>query len=313
MPGGSPAKRALRIAGGLALLAVVGGFVGPEQLLAALRGVHPGTYALAVLVSILSNLLSAVRWAYIARALGLTAPTAQLVPMYARAMTSNTLLPGATVSGDLLRSYELSRLGNPLLESTASVGFDRLSGLWTLCVLSLIAAAIAAAGGIALPHVERAGTVLWTYGVALGAITVAPFLPWPVRTLRRLSSPLAHRLADLWDRLHDPRSGLRRRLVRSLGLSFGVQVLSASALAIGARALGVEGSWTILFAAAAPIFLMASLPLGIAGFGTRELAAVAVLGVAGVPADLAAGTGLLYGICGVIQGVLAAPMFLARR
>jgi len=76
--------------------------------------------------------VSAARWAYIARALSLTAPTLPLVTMYARGMTSNTLLPGATVSGDLLRSYELSRLGNPILESTASVAFDRFSGLWTL-------------------------------------------------------------------------------------------------------------------------------------------------------------------------------------
>ena len=313
MPGGGAARRALRIGGGLALLALVAWFVGFERLVAALRSVDPATFGLAVAFSILSNLASAARWAYIARALGLVAPTSRLVLMYARAMTSNTLLPGATVSGDLLRSYELSRLGNPLLESTASVGFDRLSGLWTLCVLSFMAAGLLTLGGATLAELGDARAVLWTYGIALGAITIAPFLPWPVRTLRRLRSPIAHRLVDLWDRLHAPGSVLKRRLVRSLGLSFVVQLLSASALALGAGALGVGASWLVLFAAAAPIFLMAALPLGVAGFGTRELAAVAVLGLAGVPADLAAGTGLLYGICGVVQGILAAPLFFARR
>ncbi len=58
---------------------------------------------------------------------------------------------------------------------------------------------------------------------------------------------------------------------------------------------------------------MAALPVGVAGFGTRELAAAAVLGAAGVGTDQAVATGLLYGVLGVIQGVLAAPLFLVRR
>ncbi|MEO8038795.1 MAG: flippase-like domain-containing protein, partial [Betaproteobacteria bacterium] len=129
-------RLAARIAGGLALLALVAWIVGPQRLLDSLARTDPARFALALLIAIASNIVSAARWAYIARALGLTAPTLPLVAMYARGMTSNTLLPGATVSGDLLRSYELSRLGNPMLESTASVAFDRFSGLWTLCVLS---------------------------------------------------------------------------------------------------------------------------------------------------------------------------------
>jgi hypothetical protein len=120
----------------------------------------------------------------------------------------------------------------------------------------------------------------------------------------------AERIADLWSRLHDPASGLKRRLAKSLALSMVVQVLSATAMAACAWSLGVEVPYVMMLAAAAPIFVMAALPLGIAGFGTRELAAVAVLGLAGVPADLAAGTGLLYGLCGVVQGMLAAPLFL---
>ena len=41
----------------------------------------------------------------------------------------------------------------------------------------------------------------------------------------------------------------------------------------------------MILAAAAPIFIMAALPLGVAGFGTRELAAVLVFGFLGVPGD----------------------------
>lgn len=303
-------KLAARIAGGLALLALVAWIVGPQRLADSLARTDPARFAIALLLAIASNVVSATRWAYIARALSLTAPTSRLIPMYARGMTSNTLLPGATVSGDLLRSYELSRLGNPLLESTASVAFDRFSGLWTLCVLSFVAAGAAIAVGLSLSGAATGHRVMLAYGALLTVIVIAPFLPWPVEWLRRLPIKAAERIADLWTRLHDPASGLKRRLVNSLSLSMVVQVLSATALAACAWSLGVDAPYLIMLAAAAPIFVMAALPLGIAGFGTRELAAVAVLGLAGVPADLAAGTGLLYGLCGVIQGMLAAPLFL---
>ena len=62
-----------------------------------------------------------------------------------------------------------------------------------------------------------------------------------------------------------------------------------------------------------PWILGTALPLGVAGFGTRELAAVAVLGLAGAAPDAAFATGLLYGVLGVLQGIAAAPLFLIRR
>jgi len=303
-------RLAARIAGGLALLALVAWIVGPQRLADSLARTDPARFAIALLIAIASNVVSAARWAYIARALSLTAPTLPLVTMYARGMTSNTLLPGATVSGDLLRSYELSRLGNPILESTASVAFDRFSGLWTLCVLSFIAAGIGLAAGVTLSGATTGRDVLLAYGTMLAVIVIAPLVPWPIDWLRRVPGKTAERVAHLWIRLHDPAGGLKQRLLKSLGLSMVVQVLSATALWACAWSLGVDTAYVTMLAAAAPIFVMAALPLGIAGFGTRELAAVAILALAGVPADLAAGTGLLYGICGVIQGMLAAPLFL---
>jgi uncharacterized membrane protein YbhN (UPF0104 family) len=142
------------------------------------------------------------------------------------------------------------------------------------------------------------------------AIVLVPFLPWPIEWIRRLPGRLGDRMTDLWQRLHDPASGIKRHLVRSLAGSLLVQVLSALALVACARSLGVELPTMPLLAASAPIFVMGALPLGVAGFGTRELAAVAVLGALGVSTELAAGTGLLYGLCAVIMGILAAPLFL---
>ena len=296
----------------MTLLAVTLWLVGPDRLLSALRRADPMVFLGALMVSVASNAASAARWSRIAHALDLKAPLAPMMTMYARGITSNTLLPGATLSGDMLRSYQLSRLGNPLMESTLSVAFDRFSGLWTLCVLSFLAALTAYAGGFSLATGASGRHALASYGVLLGVIVVLPFVPWPIERLAHVGHATVQRLVDLWRRLHDPASGLKRRLAGSIGLSLVVQALSAAALALCARALGIDLPLTMMLAAAAPIFVMAALPIGVAGFGTRELAAVGVLGLAGVDPELAAGTGFLYGMLGVAQGVLSAPLFLHR-
>ncbi len=303
----------IRVVGGVALLAAALWFAGPRALAAALGRVDPLVFVAALMVSIASNAVSALRWAAIAGALDIRAPARTFMAMYARAMTSNTLLPGATLSGDMLRAYELSRLGHPLLESSVSVAFDRFSGLWTLCVMSFLAAGIAVAAGLSLTAGDHGREILVAYGSLLAGIVVAPLIPWPVDWLRNARVGAIRRLADWWARYRDPQTGIRKRLATSLWLSVLVQILSAGALVLCGKALGSPAPALLTFAAAAPIFVMGAVPLGVAGFGTRELAAVGVLGLAGVSPDVAAATGLLYGILGVLQGILAAPLFVLRR
>ena len=293
------------------MLTLVLWYADPLALWAKLRSADLRLVALAVLVSALANLLSALRWAHIACGLGLTAPRGRLILMYARGITTNMLLPGATLSGDVLRSVQLSRLDNPFMRSALSVLLDRLSGLWVLCALSLLAAAGVALwnaspdGGVAIARRE-----LTLYLLLLAAVTAAPFIPLPFGALERSSVSVVASWAARWERLRQQVRQARPALVASLWQSLAVQFLSAGSLWIGSLALGVSLSYPVMLAAAAPIFIMAALPIGVAGFGTRELAAVLVLGFAGVPGDQATATALLYGLAAVLQGIAAAPLFL---
>jgi len=85
------------------------------------------------------------------------------------------------------------------------------------------------------------------------------------------------------------------------------------ALWFGGFAAGVQLSYPVMLAAAAPIFIMGAMPLGWGGFGARELSAVVVLGALGVAPEQATVTALLYGISMVLQGVVAAPLFLVTE
>ena len=296
-----------------ALLTLVVWYADPAALWAKLSRADPWLVGLSVVVSAAANFLSATRWAVIARGLGLIAPSARLVLMYARGITTNMLLPGATLSGDLLRSVQLSRLGNPFAPSALSVLLDRFSGLWTLCMLSLLAAA-----GVALWGATGEGGArispdrLSAYLLILVGTAAAPFIPFPFGKLERSSVAWVAALASRWERLRVRLRQARPALLASIWQSLGVQCLSACTLWICGMAVGVSLSYLVMLAAAAPIFVMAALPIGVAGFGTRELAAVIVLGLAGVPGDLAAAAAVLYGVAAVVQGILAAPLFFTK-
>jgi uncharacterized membrane protein YbhN (UPF0104 family) len=278
-------KIALRVVAGAALLALVIWYVDPRALARSLAGVDPWLFAAAVGVAILSNVASALRWGAIASRLGLSSSTRSTLLMYARAITANMMLPGSVVSGDVLRSYQLSRLGNPLPMSAWSVFLDRFSGLWILCAMSALAAL---------------GLGLWGYAAILAAAFAFPLLPVPL--------PRAGRARELASNVRNAKP----ILLASAWYSGVVQLLAAGTLWVCAQSIGLSVSYALMLAAAAPIFIMAALPIGVAGFGAREAAAVAVLGMAGVPAEQAFLVGLLYGLAAVVQGILAAPLFLAK-
>ncbi len=294
------AKGAFKLISALALLAGLIWLVKPARLWQALLGVNVAIFGLALLCGTLSNIMSAARWAHLARAMGLNAPLQLLIGFYFQGMAANAFLPGATVGGDVWRSYRLHRLDNSLLDAGASVFFERLSGLWVLLLLSLLAVPVSLFWQV-LPDWLHLGRIaaLALYLLALAMLLAVPYvlvhpLLWrwlPLDAARNI----AERVLACLQRLS------RRTLQEQLIYSAAVQLLSMSALYLCARAVGADASWLLLAAAAGPIFLMAALPLGIGGWGTRELAAVAVLGLAGMRGEQAVALAVLYGVNATLQ------------
>jgi glycosyltransferase 2 family protein len=270
-------------------------YVDPAALAGQLSAADWRLFAAATVVYTAGAVCAAIRWHFIARSLGLVASALATVLMFFRGFTVNMLLPGATLSGDLLRSYQLAGLGNPFLRSALSVVLDRLSGLWMLCVLSLASLAAARALGMLDAMASQAFAI---YLALLVGAVAAPWIPLPF--FENLEARRREAMAA------------GGAFFRAAGLSVVVQVVYAFSLLLCVLAAGISLSFPLVLAAAAPIFIMGAVPLGWAGFGTRELAAVVVLGLLGVPADQATAAALLYGLTQVAQGVLAAPLFLAK-
>jgi hypothetical protein len=191
-----------RLLAGAALLVVLIWYVDPPALAQRLRGTDARVFVLVVLAGLLSNVVSALRWRAIAARLGLSAPRMAMLVLYARGMTANALLPGSPVSGDVVRSVQLSRLGNGAAGAALSVLLDRLSGIWILCALSLAATVVMLLlwqDLIPLPHA-------YAY---IGGLGVAVCIPLFMRWTRSRRAT--------------------RALLVSAGYSLAVQLLSAGA------------------------------------------------------------------------------------
>ena len=209
---------------GAVLLALVIWYADPAVLSSKLSRADPRLVVLAVVLASTANSLSALRWSVIARGLGLLAPSAKLVVIYARGITTNMLLPGATLSGDLLRSVQLSRLGNPFVASALSVFLDRFSGLWVLCMLSLVAAASVTLWSVLGRRAPVAPNQMSVYLLILGGIALVPFVPLPFGWLERSNVAWIAALASRWERLRG-----RLRQARPALLGVGVAVFGRAA------------------------------------------------------------------------------------
>jgi len=323
----------LRIAAAGLLLALAVALAGPERLRAALAAARPEWFLAAIASALAAQVVSVLRWRQIARIFGLRAPLPRLALAYAQGMTLNVLLPGATLGGDALRSIRLRDAGNPLPESALTVMLDRLSGLWVLCVLSLVTAPVLLAslpaGAIAqalppgLPPVLVAAAP-WAYVAGLALCCALPFLPLrlPKAAGTGEGEGTARRVLARLAGLHVLAVAQRGPLARSVWTSVLVQALSAMTLWFSLLAAGGAGpdpgpgavftAWWQVQAVAAPVFVAGALPLSYGGFGARELAALAAFPLVGVAAGPGVAASALYGLVAVVLGIATAPAFILR-
>ena len=299
-------KALLRGLLGGALLVAVIALADPARVLAQLRQAHVGWLLAGLAAAVASNVVSALRWRALARWLGADVSVRDATRWYFQAIGLNALLPGAVLGGDLYRAVVLRRAGQATLASSWSVVLDRVSGLWMLCAIGGLGAALCAdvlAPWLRLP--AGAFAALMLAGTALWLAT-----PWTLPALLRRWG--VRWLAPL--RAAAQRPDFNRQMGWQALASAAVQVLSAAALAGGGLALGVQLPLAAWAFAIAPVFLMAALPVSVGGWGTREAAAVAALAPFGVAAPAAVGVGLIYGVYALAQGALGALAFgLPRR
>jgi glycosyltransferase 2 family protein len=286
-------------------------------------------FLLACLALIISNLFSVARWQKITEQMGLPIQFKQALYLYAQGITANTVLPGGIVGGDVLRTLGLVNIANQQnrpggfahAEAAASVLLDRVGGLWSLCIfslLSLLALMMMGATEIKVDVLTPRG--LWylkLYSIVLILSVLAPLLfsvswlsasqlkTWDAQTGNKWLRKFIQTLGVISANIH--------QLVATLKQSLLVQIFAVLALYCCLRAVGVVLPYFVVAALSLAIFLSAIIPASVSGFGARELAAVAVLGIIGVNAESAFSASFLFGLAGTLQGMMGIYFWLKKQ
>ena len=269
----------LRVAGTAGLIGYVLSRVSPGDLVATLRRVPPGTLAAAVLLYLLGQGLSAVRWSILGRAVGLYRPLADYVRFYAIGMFFNLFGP-STLGGDAVRVMYLGRGRRRMLAAVVQLVYH--------------------------PRLPRA---LYSSVTSVGLLLVVGWVaaPWLVRVLpreQRIRRLMADELAPFW------RDGTLLALTAVLSLVFHLSQVAVQYL-LG-LAIGVTLPFWYCLVFHPLVVLATALPVSLGGFGVRESGYVLLLGRIGIPASQAVVLSLLWFAVTAVAGLLGGLVFVTN-
>lgn len=295
-----------------ALLGVLASVLDPVEVAVRLRGLHPGWVAAALALSVVQVVLSAWRWRFTARRLGLRLPLGAAVAEYYLATFLNQLLPGGVV-GDVSRAWRHAREASALSEvappgpggtvrgrAVHAVVVERASG-------QLVMLAAAGVSAVVLLVPQAGGPTI------AGALGVAASVPWAVgRMLRRRA-----RSATPGGVLHSLDRALLAPGALAVQLPTSVAVVASyvATYLMAARALGVTSPLAELAPLVPPVLVTMLLPVTVAGWGLREAAAAALWTSVGLTASDGVAISVTYGLLVLLGSApgLAVLAFRRRR
>lgn len=285
----------LRMATSIVLLvgviALVGMFYGISEVVDDVRALSLAALG-AILIALLANALAAVlRFKIIA-----TEIEHPITFRRALAAVSAGCLAGALffqIVGQLMaRGVIAGREGMPFAAVVVITGYERVTAA-IVSALFALAGAFFIFGNLYLDR-SAGGADLIKIIVGLVAATAVGALMGYGRIAARAVTPLLT--------VH-----FVRRCLTITGLTLLVHIPLQAAYVIAAHILSPQTSMADLIAASAIVMFATSVPISLAGWGMREMSAVAGLGAIGVPAHAALAAAITIGICSlVVVGALAA-------
>lgn len=275
-----------------------------QRLRSHLVSVDPFLFVVALALIFFQTFVLNGRWELIMRALGVSLDWLAGWRILMISLWFNQVLP-SSVGGDAVRMWLLRQRGVQWPEAVKGVAADRFTALIGLIALMVAGlpflmsrvsdqAAIMAIGGLTLAGV--AGTaVLLTLDRLPKRLIVHPAIASFVRfgVLVRFLLLKSERRALLF------------------GSALLIHLVTATACYALARGVGAQLSVADAGVLIPPVVLLTAVPISISGWGVREGAMVACLGLAGVPSEEALSVSLLLGAISVIIGLIGGAIWLA--
>jgi len=301
-----PRNRYLRWGFTLLLLLATGSFLDLAMLWRELGQFSLLALLAAMVLSVAQVVLSAWRWCYTARRLGLVLSMAVAVREYYLATFINQVLPGG-VLGDVHRAWRHSLDSGARLASAHAVMIERMSGQ-----LVMVAVALSLCGWLAW----------YRYGM------LESLSEYGERVLLLLAGLIATvvLVTSIWQRAKSYVHALRRDLRKAL-LEWPAPVVQlVSSAGVVASYLAVflllalgAGYWSdphmalVLVSLCSLLLLAMAIPVTVAGWGVREGAAALLWPMAGLPAEQGVALSVGYGLAVLLSSLPGALFMFTRR
>lgn len=297
----------LKLGVSIALLALLFARTDLHALGTLFRSLRMPIFLGSIVLYVLTQLLSTVRWRCLLQAEKIHLPFWRLILLYLEGMFFSLMLPTA-IGGDLVRGYQVSRLTERRVASVASILVERISGFAALSIIACIAIIPAYA------HINDPLIIWLTAGSTAGMVVlIALLLSNRLQTLflRLLHGVGLGRFHDAVYRLYEAVQQYwahRLTLLFSLGLSLILQSLVITIFFLISQALNLSVPFRFFFLFVPLISVISMLPISIAGLGLREGSAVYLFTKVGMDSAGALSLSLLWfavtALCSGLGGVV---------
>ena len=252
----------LRLAGGVAVLAVLLWRLGSGPFVEGLRTVDATALLAGVLLAVPVTICCAYRWTLVARGLRVPLALPTAVAAYYRSQLLNTTLPGG-VLGDVHRAVRHGRDAGHTGRGLRAVGWERLAG-------QVVQVAVALVVLVLLPSPVRLSPPVVVTGVLVLGLTA-----WVVMSMAggTRGGRAVHR---------DVRHGLLGPWLGVVAASLLAVVGHVATFLVAARTAGVTAPVAVLLPLALLVLVAMGIPANVAGWGPREGVAAWVFGAAGL-------------------------------
>jgi uncharacterized protein (TIRG00374 family) len=278
----------------------------PGDVLRAVASADPSWILLAVVLVLADRALMAYRWIALLCIVrpAQRPPLGRLLEIFFVSTFVGTLLP-ASIGGDAVRAYSISRDEVSGADAVASVFMDRMLGVAALLVMGVpglffardLAANRAVIAGLAATGAVSLVTILIIFSERFGV--------WSARLIGAVPAPALQRMAHSIVESIRCYARFHWRLLQVLLASIAVQILRVVQAYCLGRSLGIDAALAAYFAFIPVILLIMLLPITVNGLGTSQAAFVwffARVGVANAPAFVLSLLFVALGIVGNLPG-----------
>ncbi len=242
-----------------------------------------GYFALSLGVYVAAQLVIAVRWWLLLRAQTIRIGLLPTFRLHFVGLFYNNVMP-SSVGGDLLKAWYVTKHTDRRLEGALSVVVDRLVGLGGMVLMAIVAyvgflhgrtvvAGPSEEAGVGLSLDRLRAPLLWTLGVLVVLVAVLCAHPRSRARIRHVWGRVAERAAALLRRawtamvVYCSKPGT---MLMALGLTLLGQCVVITAFWVLGRNLGVEASAKYYFVIFPITWVVAAIPISIAGVGILE-------------------------------------------